>query len=60
MRPHGLDATSAADLGDATPEQAAVLQNVVGGTGASPRLKPKRQYGARERNAVLEEFTTST
>jgi hypothetical protein len=60
MRPHGLDATSAADLGDATPEQAAVLQNVVGGDGRVASPQAKRQYGARERNAVLEEFTTST
>jgi hypothetical protein len=61
------------DLGDATPEQAAVLQNFVGGDGrvallltraakrklvleyVSNRFEPKREYGEREVNAVLEE-----
>jgi hypothetical protein len=61
------------DLGDATPEQAAVLQNFVGGDGrvaalparaakrklvleyVSNRIEPKRDYGEREVNAVLEE-----
>jgi len=61
------------DLGDATPEQAAVLQNFVGGDGrvaslparaakrklvleyVSTRFEPRREYGEREVNAVLEE-----
>ena len=61
------------DLADATPEQAAVLQNFVGGDGrvaslparaakrklvleyVSNRFEPKREYGEREVNAVLEE-----
>jgi hypothetical protein len=61
------------DLGDATPEQAAVLQNFVGGDGRVAslparaakrklvleyvfnRFEPKREYGEREVNAVLEQ-----
>ena len=61
------------DLSDATPEQAAVLRNFVGGEGrvealparaakrrlvleyVAERFEPKREYGEREVNAVLEQ-----
>jgi len=61
------------DLSDATPEQAAVLRNFLGGDGrldllparygkrrlvleyVATRFEPRREYGEREVNAVLDE-----